>query len=158
MYTKRAEAGISLIELVMFIVIVSVGIAGILAVMNSVTGSSTDPMVRKQAHAIAESMLEEIELKDFANPGGGFSGAATPANRSQFDDVSDYNGFPSGASGIQTVDGTPIPSLNAYNVNVTVAGTAALGGIAASDAKLITVTVTGPGNTSVVLEAYRSNY
>lgn len=59
------EAGISLIELVMFIVIVSVGVVGILSVMNITTKSSADPMIRKQALAIAESLLEEIELQPF---------------------------------------------------------------------------------------------
>jgi len=59
---RGAQAGISLIELVMFIVIVSVGVVGILSVMNVTTKSSADPMIRKQALAIAESVLEEIEL------------------------------------------------------------------------------------------------
>jgi MSHA pilin protein MshD len=59
------QAGISLIELVMFIVIVSVGVVGILSVMNVTTKSSADPLIRKQAMAIAESLLEEIELQSF---------------------------------------------------------------------------------------------
>jgi len=59
------QAGISLIELVMFIVIVSVGVVGILSVMNVTTKSSADPLIRKQALAIAESLLEEIELQPF---------------------------------------------------------------------------------------------
>ena len=156
MYIRPNQRGVSLVELVMFIVIVSVGIVGILSVMNTVTGSSTDPMVRKQAHAIAESMLEEVELKDFANPSGGFTGASTQANRPLFDDIGDYNGFTT--TGIYPVDsGTAISGLGSYNVSVTVTG-AALGGIAASDASLITVTVTGPGNTTVVLHGYRTNY
>jgi MSHA pilin protein MshD len=59
------QAGISLIELVMFIVIVGVAVVGVLAVMNITTKSSADPIVRKQALAIAESLLEEIELMPF---------------------------------------------------------------------------------------------
>jgi MSHA pilin protein MshD len=59
------QAGISLIELVMFIVIVSVGVVGILSVMNVTTKSSADPLIRKQSLAIAESLLEEIELQPF---------------------------------------------------------------------------------------------
>lgn len=62
---RFAQAGISLIELIMFIVIVSVGLAGILSVMNVTTRASADPMLRKQAIAIAESLLEEIELQPF---------------------------------------------------------------------------------------------
>jgi MSHA pilin protein MshD len=62
---RRTQSGISFIELVMFIVIVSVGVAGILSVMTITTRSSADPLVRKQAIAVAESLLEEIELRPF---------------------------------------------------------------------------------------------
>ena len=67
MFTKPSsllQRGISLIELIMFIVIISAALAGILLVMNQVTGHSADPLIRKQALAIAESMLEEIQLQD----------------------------------------------------------------------------------------------
>ena len=89
----RRQHGLSLIELIIFIVIVSVGLVGILSVLNVTVRHSADPMVRKQALAIAEAMMEEVLAKDFANPDGGFSGAATNANRGSFDDIWDYNGF-----------------------------------------------------------------
>jgi MSHA pilin protein MshD len=59
------EAGLSLIELIMFIVIVSVGVAGVLSVMNVTAKTSADPMITKQALAIAESLMEEIQLQPF---------------------------------------------------------------------------------------------
>ena len=62
---EHAQRGISLIELIMFIVIVSVALAGILLVMNVTNKSSADPLVHKQALAIAESLLEEVELMPF---------------------------------------------------------------------------------------------
>lgn len=65
MSTKTTQTGISLIELVIFIVVVSVGVAGILSVMNITVMHSADPLVQKQAAAIAESLLEEIELQPF---------------------------------------------------------------------------------------------
>lgn len=61
----RRQRGTSLIELVLFIVIVSVGLAGILSVMTVSSKSSADPLLLKQATAIAESLLEEIELQPF---------------------------------------------------------------------------------------------
>ena len=61
----RSQRGVSLVELIMFIVIISVALAGILLVMNKVTGHSADTLVRKQALAIAESLLEEVELMPF---------------------------------------------------------------------------------------------
>lgn len=62
---RTGQRGISLIELIMFIMIVSVALAGILLVMNVTEKSSSDPLVHKQALAIAESMLEEVELMPF---------------------------------------------------------------------------------------------
>jgi len=59
------QRGASLVELVMFIMIVGIALAGTLLVMNRTTSQSGDPMLRKQALAIAESLLEEIELKGF---------------------------------------------------------------------------------------------
>lgn len=57
--------GFTLIELIVFIVIVGVGLAGILAVFNVTVRSSADPMIRKQMLSIAEALLEEVELQPF---------------------------------------------------------------------------------------------
>lgn len=63
--TKQRQTGISLIELVVFIVIVGVGVAGMMATFNVAVRGSADPMVRKQALAIAESLLLEVEQQAF---------------------------------------------------------------------------------------------
>ncbi|HUW76636.1 MAG TPA: type II secretion system protein [Gallionella sp.] len=158
MCTRHRQYGISLVELIMFIVIVSVAVAGILLVLNVTTKSSADPLVRKQALAAAQSLLEEIELQDFIPA----TGATTPnpvtqANRaSQYHIVSDYQGF--NTTGIYTVDGTaPIVGLEKYNASVTVAN-AALNGIAAGNAVLITVTVTDPQGNAIQVSGYRTAY
>jgi len=63
---RLLQRGISLIELIIFIVIISVALTGILLVMNTVTRNSADPLIHKQALAIAESLLEEVELMPFS--------------------------------------------------------------------------------------------
>lgn len=63
--TLRRQAGVTFVELIMFIIIVSVAVTGVLLVMNFTSSRSADPMTRKQALAIAESLLEEIELQPF---------------------------------------------------------------------------------------------
>lgn len=63
--TRSPQCGISLIELILFIVIIGVGLAGITVTYNTVVRRSADPMVRKQALAIAESLLLEIEQQAF---------------------------------------------------------------------------------------------
>lgn len=65
MCTDRRQRGITLIELIVFMVIVSVGLAGILSVLNLTTRHSADPMVRKQMLAIAEGLMDEVAAQPF---------------------------------------------------------------------------------------------
>src|SRR5690348_18467212 len=65
MSTRGRTRGLSLIEVIVFIVVLGVAFAGMLILYNQVTRSSVDPLVRKQALAIAEALLEEIELMPF---------------------------------------------------------------------------------------------
>ena len=84
---------------------------------------------------------------------------------SPFDHVNDYNGFDSNTavpSGIRNLDGTLIPGLDGYRVTVAVTDQP-FGGIGDDtsgkpQSLLITVTVTGPGNTSVAVSGYRTRY
>jgi MSHA pilin protein MshD len=149
---RQRHRGFTLIEVIIFIVVVGAGLAGILSVSTNVVKSSADPMVRKQAVAIAESLLEEILLKEYANPAGGDTGAV----RAQFDDVDQYAGYTT-TGGIQDVLGTAVAGLGNYNIApaVTVVVNADLGGLTT---KKITVSVTGSGGTVVSLSGYRSNY
>jgi len=146
-----SHSGFSLIELIVAMLLISIGVLGILSAMNTLVKGSADPMVRKQAIAVAESLLEEITLKDFANPAGGYTGP----NRAQFDDVSDYAGYTT--TGIVDISGTAIGGLSGYNISSVTVVNAALGNIPSSDAKLITVTVTAPGGEAISLSAYRTN-
>jgi MSHA pilin protein MshD len=165
--STRSARGFTLMELILLIVVISIALAGILLMYSTSLRGSADPLAWKQALAVAEAMLEEVQLNAFCNPSGGFSGAATQANRQNFDDVSDYNGYNTASEatpGIYTIDGTvgsPIAGLEFYNVSVTVA-TSALGAVPAADSKLITVTVTGPTNlpnsATIVLAGYRTDY
>jgi len=154
-----SQRGISLVELIMFIVIVSVALAGILLVLNVTTKGSADPLVHKQALAAAESLLEEIELQGFSNPpDGGFTeiGAPTQGNRWKFDNVMDYNGF--ATEGIFPVSGiVAVSGLGSYNASVTVSGVA-LGTVLAGSAVLITVTVRDPQGNPIEISGYRTAY
>lgn len=147
--TSSRQHGFTLIELIIFIVVVSAGLAGILSVMNTVVKSSADPMVRKQTIAIAESLLEEILLKDYANPAGGDTGTV----RALFDDVDQYAGYAS--TGIKDPLGVDVPSLGSYNISPAVTvGTTTLGALTV---KVVTVSVTGPQGM-ISLTGYRGNY
>lgn len=68
MSTKAGAArqrGLSLIELIIFMVIMGAAAGGILQLLNLSTRSSVEPLQRKQALMIAASLLEEVELAHF---------------------------------------------------------------------------------------------
>jgi len=185
----RLPRGATLIELIMFIVVVGAAVTGVLGAINYATRASVDPMIQKQALAIAEAVLEEAQLMPFtycdpddanaatALSAAGCTGGAGGANdegrlplgieagetrlstTTPFDNVSDYNGFVM-AGGIVDIAGNavPMPELAAYTASVAVAGQG-LGGIAAGEALLVTVTVTHPSlSPSLVLHGYRVRY
>lgn len=160
MCTRHNQRGISLVELIMFIVIVSVALAGILLVMNNITRQSADTLVRKQALAVAESLLEEIELQDFIAVAAVTN--ATPANRSTvYHIVTDYNNYTTAGAGIFTFDNsTAVAGLGNYNVNPKVVVALAGGdlGVAAASAVRITVSVTDPSGQVTVVDGYRTAY
>jgi MSHA pilin protein MshD len=60
------QRGVTLIELILFILIVGIALGGIITVMNLTTRASADPVRRKQALIIAEGLLEEVELAKFS--------------------------------------------------------------------------------------------
>jgi MSHA pilin protein MshD len=181
------QRGASLVELVMFIMIVGIALAGTLLVMNRTTSQSGDPMLRKQALAIAESLLEEIELKGFtycdpddtlmyATAGGtgnctsGYGedhfGAETlggietrPYGALSFDSVNDYHEY--NMAGITDYTGTvtPIVGLEHYTAAVTVeAVNQAFSGVPNPEWLFITVLVTAPDGTSITLNGYRTRF
>jgi len=115
------QSGVTLIELIVFIVIVGAALAGVLKVLQVTNRDSVDPLVRKQALSIAESLLLEITQQPFTfcdpddanaatalnvgqctnsqDKGGGAFTSPTPATESRyssadpFDNVADYGGF-----------------------------------------------------------------
>lgn len=175
----RRQRGVTLIELIAFIVIVGIAIGGVLNILTRAVRTSANPMVQKQALAIAEALLEEVELQPFTycDPDDANAAVATssagcatlPENSgpeagetrysaaTAFDNVNDYSGFAMNA-GILDITGTALGGLGSYSAAVTVANDASLGGIAGTEALRVTVTVTGPGNTSVVLDGYRTRF
>ena len=147
----RHSRGFTLIELVISLVVVSVALGGVLMAINYTVTHSADPMLQHQAVAIAESYLEEILLKPFADP----DDDDDESSRSLFDDVDDYHDWSD--SGARDQTGTVITGLTNYNVTVTVVGTT-LNGIDAADSKKITVTVSHPVGFNLSLSGFRTKY
>lgn len=183
MSIRLRAAGLSLIEVVLFIVILSIGIAGIVTLYRQVTIASVDPLVRKQAVAIAVSLMEEIQLKGFTfcdpddanvfthplpacttleaiGPNEPALGAETRYADPRFDNVNDYHGFTMAGANIKDVGNTTIPNLDGYSVSVSIvdAGGDFPAVATAADALRITVAVSGPAGVNVSLQGYRLRY
>lgn len=158
---RGAQRGATLIEIVLFIVIIGIAVGTVLGTLSLAAGRSADPLVRRQALAIAESLLQEIEAQPFGStdPDGGAdtlgpeAGESRGSGTSPFDHVNDYHGY--ATTGIVDADGSPVTGLSAYGVAVSVQPQA-LDNIAAADGLLVSVTVTGPGGASVTLTGFRA--
>ena len=116
------QRGLSLIELLVFIVVVGIAVTGVLQVYSKTASTSADPMIRKQAMAVAESLLEEVLSKPYTycDPDDAQADTATGAfigptgcatttealigrevaqgedrylDTTPFDNVNDYDGF-----------------------------------------------------------------
>jgi len=177
------QSGLTLIELIVFIVIITVGLAGVLAGLNYSIRNSANPMLLKQQIAVAESLLEEIEKKPFTwcDPDDSavatatsYGGCATPqttgpqagedrySQTTPFDNVIDYNGFSMAGIRSPTNSGTTITGLGSYSATVSVTTldnamnpTATASSIAAVR---IDVRVSLTGQPSITLTGYRFRY
>jgi MSHA pilin protein MshD len=177
---SRSQAGLTLVELIMFIVIVSIGVVGILTVFNLTTQKSADPQVRKQMLAIAEALLEEVEFKasticDPTDPKaatavtsadctGGTNGAndesklplgpkADDISRAVYDNVSNYNGL--SLAPVSDINGGA--TINGYSAAIVVVQEQLEASIPLAASLRITVTVTH-GSDSLSLSGYRLRY
>ena len=167
----------------MFMVIVGVGIAGILSIMNITTQHSEDPVQRKQALAIAESMLEEISLQPFTYCAPTDANALTAASvgdcagvpgipsedvlpstsrvsnsaARDANNVADYNNF--AMTSIRDIEGTLIAGLASYSVSVAIkqVGDTLTPAVSKNDALQIDVRAIS-GNTNILITGYRFRY
>jgi MSHA pilin protein MshD len=186
MFIKR-QCGVTLIELILFIMIVGVALAAIMGVMNVTTRNSADPVRTKQALMIAEGLLEEVQLARFTkcDPSGDVdaSGNCTipeawgqaapePVGPRPYDNVNDY--VPAAntataafnAGGVLSDANGRALNVTGYTATVTItpeavgpaANLVGAGGTAAdTDMLRIRITVFFD-NRSLVLDGYRARY
>jgi MSHA pilin protein MshD len=156
--SKKSHRGFSLVEMVVFIVIVTTAIAGVIGALAFMSGHSADPLARKQAIAIAESLMQEIQQMPFTfcdpdDPNASTANSAADCTTSQanlggpspagesrygaanpFDNVADYGGFTmpgGGCTGICRIgDSTALTGLNAYSASVAIAQAGGAGAFA----------------------------
>ena len=185
---KANQTGFSLIELVVAIVILSIGVMSFLTLIINVSQNSVDPQIRVQGNAIARAYLEEVMLTRFCEPNfnpdadastscsaecsvsacstaspnacGGINAiGGAEVSRAVFDDVCDYNGL--NDVGVQDQNGNPIGTLSDYTVNVTITDTGnMLNGLNANAGQVvrIDINVSHVTGTTTSLTGFKTNY
>lgn len=150
----RTEAGFTLIETIVFMVVLSIGLVALSKVFMHSLKHSVDPVTQILALQKGQAMLDDILVHNFdertplaKTPACGEKGmpaCAGVTQRTQLNDVGDYHGYSEKRSGYQT------------SVTVTDAGSDL--GLISHQAKLVTVTVAMPDGREVHLSAYRVNF
>jgi MSHA pilin protein MshD len=176
---KQHIRGFTLMELVLVIVILGLGAVSFLILVNQTARHSIDPMLRQQAHAVAQSYLEEVLLNAFCDPDlstdcpafcTGANNACTActaaeANRSLFDDVCDYDGIAD--AGARDRADNPVAGLEDFNVSVSVddgsdGSPVILNGLSSGSSRVLRIDVNVThGNVpdiDLTLSGYRANY
>lgn len=149
------QQGVSLVELIVFVVVISVALAGLLGVYQIAVVNSADPLKRLRMLEYAQERLDQIMALryDEATPAGGVpacdSGlanaqACTNSADGDMDDVDDFH---------EQTD-NPAPDSNFYSRVVSVEQVVFEG----ESAKLITVTISANDGESLTLSAYRVNF
>lgn len=143
---KQSQQGVSLIELIVFILVVGIASSALFATYTYSLLHNTDPLIQVRAVELAQAKLDEvIALKYDANtPTGGIPACDTALGSScnnspdaNMNDVDDFH------------NASDVP-YTGYSRSVTVT--------TANNMKLISVTVAAPKGWSVTLAAYRANF
>ena len=180
---NKPARGLTLIELMVFIVVVGIAANAMLGVFSSLTRSSANLLPDKQAQAVASSLMNEILAQPFtfcdpdapnadtaanvaacgafAEAIGPEAGPETRNGGTPFDNVNDYHSVAQiPASRLNQPLGAGvalIPGLLNYSYQVIIAPTG-LPNVPLNAALLITVTVTAPNGAVARLQGIRVRY
>lgn len=176
MSSKPAQRGISLIELIVAMIIISTAVIGVTAVLNQTVWKSADPLIQKQAQVIAESLLEEIQATVFAvcNGHGDYRHVKVSSGCGSNTDtygvkvvgrpylsVKEYATAAETATSISAVDPSGLTAgPSGYSASVWIKDAIALGDISdtSGNVLLIRVTVSHTSGISATAEGFRTRY
>lgn len=147
---RRQARGITLLELLVAIVVISLAGVALMGTLGYIASSSGESLAETQARAIAEAYLAEALSQPFSEP----TGLDNQVGRANLNDVDDYNGLSDANATDQA--GTPYGSTGQFQVDVTVVNSGALSGLPAAVVKRVDVTVRSNGGLRVVATGYRT--
>ncbi|TDT36989.1 MSHA pilin protein MshD [Halospina denitrificans] len=161
---RRSQAGVTLVELVITIVIIGVALAGVLGGYSLVVGRSANTLFQTRTTAVGQAYLDEILVRRFAqqtgaggsprydgpcevNPSGG--------DRENYKVVDDYDVIDDEPPAL--ISGDFESGYDGYRVSVDVTCAGSEVGVG-EDAKRIDVSVSPPQGPDMVFTAYKGNF
>lgn len=153
---SRTQRGVTLIELIVFITVISLALGALLGVYRYSVINSVDPIVRVRLLEAAQSRLDEVlaERYDRDTPVGGVPacGSTAPPGNPEPPPCA-------GVGGVSRFDGENDSPYDGYSREVSVVSAGDELGLTNNGwAKRITVTATAPSGESLTLSAYRTNF
>ena len=142
---KRPARGLALIEIVIAIAVIATAAGAVLAASSLGAVQQSRLYVQQQALWVAQSYLDEITGKPFADP----DGVNNETQRARFDDITDYAGLLD--VGARDATGQIIAGLATFTVRTSVAPSNAIPGIASADLRRIEVRVAAAGSEAVLV-------
>lgn len=145
-FDRKKHRGVTLMEMIVFIVVVSIALTVLTAAYNQSVMKSAEPLIRQKSLNLAQAKIDQVlALKyDAATPTGGVpacgSTSAPACNNTPDADMNDVDDF-------HNQSDTP---FTGYERLVTVT--------TANNRKTIQVRVTAPDSSSLLLTAERANF
>lgn len=167
MKSLQKQNGMTLVEMVISIVLISIAVTAVLSAFSSSMGRSSDPLWKNKSLKLAQLYLDEILSKkyDVSTPLGGIPASLPSAvscdvpfaggNRGIFDHVDRFNGVNDMPPALVT---GALSDYAGYRVTVLVTCAGSEVGVANNNAKRITVTVTPPNQSPMPFSVYRGNF
>ena len=154
-HSPKSQTGVSLIETIVFVVVVSIALVALVRVFSASVSESVDPVVRIRALELGQAQLDEVLARKFDEntPTGGVppcdsaTGVACAGivADGDYDDVGDFNAYVNNA-------------YDGYSISVSVTSAGADIGLPDTQARLINVSVSMPTGDTLSLSSYKVNF
>ena len=174
--SQASDSGFTLVEMVVFIVVLAVGLSGVVLVINRTLLDAPEALVNTRAMEISQLYLDEILAKKYdentpqggsppcdssGNPActatGSFGPDGPSESRSRYDDVDDYHD--PAFQPVTDANGNALPNYSDYEVRIDIHYDGTDLGLADDRrAKRISLTIRTPRNQQIPVTVYRTNF
>ncbi|MDF1642291.1 prepilin-type N-terminal cleavage/methylation domain-containing protein [Thalassolituus oleivorans] len=160
----KSERGLTLIEMVITMVIISIALVASLKSFSVLSGRSSDVMIQTRALDLAQLYIDEILSHRF-DEASGIYGVPTYTGicritddgetRENYDDVDDFDAI--SAESPALIDSALVAAYTGFSVSVSVTCDDSIG-VNDEGGKLIQVTINDPLGHRSIFSVYKGNY